>query len=82
MSGNMRYLMKRNNRWLIICRFYHESVDKWVSKSKTFDSVVKALLWAERFELKVKLGESLNYLTKESFADLTCACLKERTPMK
>lgn len=78
----MAHLRKRNNRWLITCRFYQQSVNKWVSKSKTFDSKVEALLWAETFELEVKLGESKHHLTKESFADLARVYRKEVTPMK
>jgi hypothetical protein len=81
----MTYLKKRGDKWLITIRFRQQSVDKpnkWVSKSKTFDSKIEAMVWAEKTERDLKYGESHHILTKESFEDLARIYLKQVTKVK
>jgi len=81
----MAYLRKRGGRWLITIRFRQQSVDsqkKWLSKSKTFDSKIEALIWAERTEQELKVGNSKHILTKESFEDVARIYLREVTKVK
>lgn len=81
----MAYLKKRGDKWMITIRFRQQSEEnpkKWLSKSKTFDSKIEALVWAEKTERELKLGKSQHHLTKETFADLARVYLKEVTPIK